>query len=73
MSHDDLKSRTAEIMVTFSGTDTLLSQVMHAKGSYIADEILIDHDFVDVIKRNPDTSVELMIDKFHQVKPLQLD
>ena len=70
LSMEDLKRRSAEVMVTFSGTDTTLSQVMHAKSSYIADEILVDHDFVDVIKRHPDTSVSLMLEHFHEVKAL---
>ena len=72
MTNEELKNRTAEIIVTFSGTDTTLSQVMHAKGSYIADEILLDHDFVDVIKRHPDNSVSLMLEKFHEVKALAI-
>jgi len=68
LSNEELKKRAAEIIVTFSGTDTTLSQVMHAKSSYITDEILPNHDFVDVIKRHPDTSVSLMLENFHQVK-----
>ena len=72
LSDEDLKRRTAEIMVTFSGTDTTLSQEMYAKSSYLTDEILKEHDFVDVIKRNPDTSVSLMLEHFHSVKSLDL-
>ena len=67
---EELKNRIAEIIVTFSGTDTTLSQVMHAKSSYLADEILMDYDFVDVIKRNPDQSMHLMFENFHAVKPI---
>lgn len=70
LNHEELKKRTAEIIVTFSGTDTTLSQVMHAKSSYLAEEILRNHDFVDVIKRHPDTSVSLMLEHFHSVKLL---
>jgi len=70
LSLGDLKKRHAEIMVTFSGTDTTLSQVMHSKSSYIADEILMNHDFVDVIKRNADTSAFLMLEYFHEVRAL---
>jgi hypothetical protein len=40
---------------------------MHAKSSYIADEILVDHDFVDVLERHPDQSVSLRLEKFHEV------
>jgi len=70
LSNEELKRRVAEIMVTFSGTDTTLSQEMYAKSSYLTDEILKDHDFVDVIRRHPDTSVSLMLENFHLVKPL---
>ncbi len=71
LSTEELKSRSAEIIATFSGTDTMLSQVLHSKSSYITDEILMDHDFVDVIERHPDQTVSLMLDRFHEVRPIQ--
>ena len=68
LSREELNKRGAEIIVTFSGTDTTLSQEMYSKSSYLADEILINHDFVDVIKRHPDSSVSLMLEHFHEVR-----
>ena len=63
-------AHNAEIIVTFSGIDTNLSQHIYAKTSYIVDEILCDHDFVDMIKRGPDGMAELEFEKFNQVKKL---
>jgi len=68
LSHEQLKSMAAEIIVSFRGVDTTLAQEMHAKSSYIADEILVDHDFVDVLERHPDQSVSLRLEKFHEVR-----
>lgn len=66
----DWEERNCEIIVTFSGTDTTLSQQVYAKNSYIFEEVLCDHDFVDVLRRRDDGAVELMIEKFNLVKPV---
>jgi inward rectifier potassium channel len=72
LSPEYLKSHSAEIIVSFSGIDTTLSQSMHAKSSYLTDEILPDHDFVDVIERQKDQSVILRMDRFHEVVHLKV-
>ncbi len=40
----------AEIVVTVTGLDETLSQVVHARHSYLAEEILFGHRFVDIIE-----------------------
>jgi inward rectifier potassium channel len=70
LDRDQLIRFSAELIVTFSGTDTTLSHEMFAKTSYTPDEIRLDHDFVDVIKRHPDHSVSLAMEYFHQTRPL---
>ena len=69
LSWQELCRRNAELVVTFSGTDTTLSQNVYAKSSYVTEEILFDHDFVDVIRRREDGASELMLEHFHQVIP----
>ena len=70
LSEEDWRKRNVELVVTFSGTDTTLSQNVHSKTSYIWSEILHEHDFVDVIKRNANGTVELQIEKLNLVKSL---
>ena len=57
----------AELIVTFSGLDTVLTQTVHAKTSYIREEILMDHDFNDVIQRGADGKVTLLLERFNEV------
>lgn len=68
LEKSELQKRSAEIIVSFSGTDATLSQVIYAKSSYTIDEVLIDHDFVDVIERAPDGAPRLIMDRFNRVK-----
>lgn len=68
LSMEDWARGNAEVVVTFSGVDTTLSQQVHAKTSYIAEEILFDYDFADVIKRSENGILELMLEKFHEVE-----
>lgn len=70
LSLDDLNKKNAEMIVTFSGTDTTLSQTVYSKFSYIVADIMMDHDFVDVIARNENGTLMLMLEHFHEVKPL---
>lgn len=65
---DELKRRSGEIIVSFSGVDTTLSQTVYAKTSYVADDILPDHDFEDVIERTPDGFVLLHLDRLDRVR-----
>jgi inward rectifier potassium channel len=64
----ELKKRSAELIVSFRGMDANLSQEIHAKSSYTVDEILPDHDFVDVIERTPSGAARLKMEDFHKVR-----
>ena len=70
LNREKLVQVSAELIVTFSGTDTTLSHEMFAKTSYTPDEIRVDHDFVDVIKRHSDHSVSLVMEHFHETRPI---
>ena len=70
LTADIWRARNAEIIVSFSGVDTTLSQLMHAKSSYIGDEVLYNHDFVDVLRRDKAGKVELIVENLSLVKNL---
>lgn len=57
------------LSVTVSGLDTLLASLSIGGYSYHRDEILIDHDYVDVIS-DVDGVVQLDLRKFHEAVPL---
>ena len=71
LSQEEMCKRNAELVVTFRGSDTTLSQNVYAKFSYISEEIKVDHDFVDVIRRGKDGKIELMLENFHKTRLLE--
>ncbi len=73
LSLDEIRKRSGEIIVSFSGVDTTLSQTVYAKTSYIADDILLDHDFEDVIERTQQGFVLLHLERFDRVRKVGSD
>jgi inward rectifier potassium channel len=65
LTHDELVERNMELIVTVRGVDTVLSQTLYAKHSYLPSEILREHNFENVIKRNENGNLELNLEKFH--------
>ena len=57
------------LSVTVSGLDTLLASLSIGGHSYHRDDILLDHDYVDVIN-DVDGIVQLDLRKFHEAVPL---
>ena len=68
MDHEALVATEAEIIVSITGLDETLSQTVHARNSYIADEIFWDAAFEDVLHRKDDFVLEVRYDKFHDLK-----
>jgi inward rectifier potassium channel len=67
---DSLRAADAEIIISLSGLDETLSQIIHARFSYQVDEVVFDATFEDVIHRNDRGDIEVHFHKFHDVKPL---
>jgi inward rectifier potassium channel len=65
-----LEERQSEILVTFTGYDATLAQTIHARYSYIADEILFNQRFVDIIEVRPDGTRRIDFNRFNQTEPL---
>jgi inward rectifier potassium channel len=66
-TQEKLRAQKAEIIISVSGTDETLSQTVQARHSYIADEIVCNAAFADVLHRREDSTLEVRYDKFHQV------
>ncbi len=65
-----LQDSDTEIIVSLTGLDETLSQTIHARYSYIADDIICGSAFVDILKRSDDDRVEVDYTLFHEVRPL---
>jgi len=66
-----LRDKSVEIVVSFSGLDEHLSQPTHGRHSYIADEILFDQRFVDMISFSPEGGRVFDFGRFHEVRPTE--
>ena len=65
-----LLEQEVEIVVTLIGIDETLSQTVHARHSYTADEILFNARFADVFSAKPSGERTLDLSKFHHTLPL---
>jgi len=62
-----LARRKAEIVVSLTGIDSTLSQTVHTRHSYVADEIVWGGRFADVLSQLPDGRRRIDYARFHQV------
>jgi len=69
-SSTSLAAAGAEIVVSLVGTDETFSQTVHARYSYVPDEIVWDARFVDIISQLPDGRRRIDYTRFHDVVPL---
>jgi inward rectifier potassium channel len=67
---ESLASAGVEILVTLTGLDGTLSQVIHARHSYVAEEIRWNERFADIIEVAPDGKRRVHYDRFHRTEPL---
>jgi inward rectifier potassium channel len=66
-----LATEAAEIVVTITGLDKTLSQSVHARTSYLVDEVLWGRRFVDVFTQTTDCRLAVGYRRFHDMEPLQ--
>jgi len=59
-----------EILVTLTGIDETVSQTIHARHSFIAEEILCNMSFVDIISKTKDGRRAIDYSRFHDVIPV---
>jgi inward rectifier potassium channel len=70
---ESLRSCDAELLVTLVGIDGTTGQTVHARCSYLDDEILFGHRYVDVLTELPDGRMRLDLRHFHEVEPDGVD
>jgi len=64
---ESMAQAQADIAVTLTGLDETVSQTVHARHYYLAEEILWDKRFVDIIARKPDGRRMIDYTRFHDV------
>lgn len=67
---ETLAAQQAEIIATLTGTDATLSQTIHARASYLPDDILFDRRFGDIIGVTPDGRRAIDYARFHDTVPM---
>jgi inward rectifier potassium channel len=65
-----LRDAEAELVVSLVGTDETMAQTVHARWSYLADEILFDHRYVDMIRFLPNGLRAVELERIDEVEPL---
>jgi inward rectifier potassium channel len=68
---ESLKGADCEIIVTLTGLDATLSQTIHARHSYLAEEVLFNVRFADVLSTLPNGRRRVDYSRFHEVIPLE--
>ena len=67
---ESLAASESEIIVSLTGLDESFSQTVHARHSYVADEIICGARFVDILSRSPDGRRRIDYAHFHDVVPV---
>ena len=68
-----LAALNAELVVTATGIDETSADPVHARTSYLPDEILWDHRYVDIIGWTDDGRRVIDYRRFHDTEPLAAD
>lgn len=67
----DLQVGQAELIITLTGIDDTFSQIIHARHSYLADEILWNHRFADILHLDSNGHSYVDYPHFHTTLPAQ--
>ena len=67
---ESLAASEAEIIVSLTGIDESFSQTVHARHSWVVDEIVWGARFVDILSRLPDGRRQVDYRQFHAVEPI---
>jgi inward rectifier potassium channel len=70
MTSESLNLTQALLIISVSGIDDTVAQIVHARHSYSANEILWNYQFVDIMHHTPDGHRYLDYTHFHDVLPL---
>lgn len=70
MTPESLAQENLELIVTLTGLDETVSQTIHARHSFIVEEILWNMRFVDILSVMPDGARSVDYSRFHDVMPM---
>jgi inward rectifier potassium channel len=71
LTRTDLIAASAELLVLLTGTDETVSQTVHSRSSYQAEEIIWDVRFANMFLRDASEGIMGMdLDRIHEVQPL---
>lgn len=68
---DSLATAETMFIVTLTGIDETVSQTIHARHTYIAQDIMWDMRFVDIVKKTANGQRYIDYSRFHDVIPFQ--
>jgi inward rectifier potassium channel len=71
-SSDSLIQMSSSIVISLSGIDETVSQVVHARHTYSAQDIVWNHRFVDIIHFTPEGHRYIDYNQFHEVVSLDV-
>jgi inward rectifier potassium channel len=69
MTAENLQQAKAMIVISISGLDETVAQVVHARHTYAAQEVLWNHKFIDIVHLSEDGHRYIDYDFFHEVVP----
>jgi inward rectifier potassium channel len=70
MTPEQMYEDDIEILVTLTGLDETVSQTIHARHSFVTEEILWNMRFVDILSKTRDGKRSVDYSRFHEVVPL---
>ncbi|MBE9200713.1 MULTISPECIES: ion channel [unclassified Nodularia (in: cyanobacteria)] len=71
MTPESLTKTNALLIISVSGIDETVAQVVHARHTYGANEIFWNHRFVDIIHHTADGHRYIDYKHFHDIQPLE--
>ena len=67
---ESLQEKAINLVVTFQGIDDRLAATVHTRWAYNWEDIVFDHRFVDILKRDPSGARYLDLAHFHDTEPV---
>ncbi len=71
MTAESLQKTSTTLAVSLSGIDVTISQMVHSRHDYAAQDILFNHQFADIVSVTPDGHRYLDYNHFHNVAPFK--
>ncbi len=72
LSHEDLLEGDAEFLVLLTGMDETFSQMVHARSSYKADEVLWGARYRNIFEQRDDSSIAMEVSRIGEVDEAEL-